>query len=121
MATKDLSGNMSNPYTWQFFSREYVDDPLAINITTGHTMLSFNNQEFTEYLESKKPYSRDFLEGQVFILQKCIDFFQKIYERGYQPNPKYLLKSLDMLMGEVTFEMERQQILQAQTQQKSKP
>jgi hypothetical protein len=98
----DLSGN--NTFEYSFFAREHTNNPLAINITTGHTMLTFDSAEHTQFLESKKPYSIDFIDGQIYMLTKFTQFFQTIYSMGNQPNSKYLLKSLDFLAAELEFE-----------------
>ena len=100
----DLSGN--NPFNWTFFYREYVNDPLHINLTTGHTMLTFDSGDQQAFLEAHKPYSKDFIDGQIYLLSKFSDFFQKIYERGEQPHPKYLVKALEFLSEELAFERE---------------
>lgn len=98
----DLSG--ANPYEWSFFAREYKADPLSINLTTGHTMLTFNSPELTQFLESKKPYTPDFIDGKIYMLSKFSQFFHSLYENGYQPHPKYLLKSIEFLASELEFE-----------------
>ena len=100
----DLSGN--NPYNWTFFHRGYVGDPLHINLTTGHTMLTFDSPDQDTFLDGHKPYSKDFIDGQIYMLSKFSDFFTKIYEAGHQPNPKYLLKALEFLSAELAFERE---------------
>lgn len=98
----DLSG--ANPYEWSFFAREYTNDPLAVNLTTGHTMLTFHAPEAQPFLDSKRPYSTEFLDGQIYMLSKFSSFFHKIYEKGVQPHPKYLLKSIEFLASELEFE-----------------
>jgi len=97
----DLSGN--ELYNWNFFAREYVADPLAINFTTGHTMLTFDNKERLKFLDAKKPHSIDFVDGQIYMLGKFSEFFHAIYEKGRQPHPKYLLKTLEFLTHELEF------------------
>jgi hypothetical protein len=108
-AAADLSGNSSvngasSEYEWSFFTREYTDNPLAINLTTGHTMITFDSPEMSKFLEVKKPYSVDFVEGKIYMLSKFSNFFHSIYEKGSQPNPKYLLKSLEFLASELDFQ-----------------
>lgn len=98
----DLSGNSN--FEWCFFAREYTENPLAINLTTGHTMLTFDSPDHTKFLEAKKPYSADFIDGQIYMLAKFSSFFQSLYSKGIQPNPKYLLKSLEFLAEELEFE-----------------
>ena len=98
----DLSGN--NPYDWSFFARDYTPDPLAINLTTGHTMLTFDSPKMKEYLNTKKPYSADFLDGQIYMLSKFSSFFHAIYQQGYQPHPKYILKAIEFLGSELEFQ-----------------
>lgn len=98
----DLSGNPM--FEWCFFAREYNENPLAINLTTGHTMLTFDSPEHTKFLEAKKPYSTDFIDGQIYMLAKFSNFFRALYSKGAQPNPKYLLKSLEFLSEELEFE-----------------
>jgi hypothetical protein len=100
----DLSGN--NPYKWSYMARSYVNDPLAINLTTGHTMLVFDNAELNTYIQAKKPLSLEFVEGKLYILTKLNDFFTKLYETGNQPQPKYLLKTIEVLIEEAMFEKE---------------
>lgn len=99
----DLSGG-AGAFEYSFFSREYTPNSLAINLTTGHTMLTFDSPSHIKFLEGKKPYSIDFVDGQIYMLSKFIDFFQHIYKQGSQPNPKYLLKSLEFLSAELEFE-----------------
>jgi hypothetical protein len=101
MASSDLSGNQQ--FNWTFFARQYVNDPLAINITTGHTMLTFDNKQRQTFLEAKKPHSVDFIDGQIYMLQKFNEFFQAIYQTGHQPHPKYLLKTMEFLSQELEF------------------
>jgi hypothetical protein len=100
-AQNDLSGN--ELYNWNFFAREYVADPLAINFTTGHTMLTFDNKDRLKFLDAKKPHSIDFVDGQIYMLGKFSEFFHAIYEKGRQPHPKYLLKTLEFLTHELEF------------------
>lgn len=100
----DLSGN--NPYNWSYIARSYVDDPLAVNLTTGHTMLAFDNEELNIYIQAKKPLSKEFVEGKLYVLTKLNTFFTKLYETGNQPQPKYLLKTLEVLIDEAMFEKE---------------
>lgn len=100
----DLSGN--NAYKWSYMARSYVEDPLAINLTTGHTMLVFDNVELNKYIQEKKPLSLEFVEGKLYILTKLNDFFTKLYETGNQPQPKYLLKTIEVLIEEAMFEKE---------------
>lgn len=97
----DVSGN--ELYNWTFFARKYVADPVAINFTTGHTMLTFDNKERQVFLEAKKPHSVDFVDGQIYMLGKFSEFFQAIYEKGRQPHPKYLLKTIEFLTQELEF------------------
>jgi len=99
--SSDLSGS---GFDFSFFAREYTLNPLAINLTTGHTMLTFDSPGHTKFLEAKKPYTIDFVDGQIYMLTKFIEFFQTIYKEGSQPNPKYLLKSLEFLSAELEFE-----------------
>jgi hypothetical protein len=99
----DLSGT-AGMFEYSFFAREYTANSLAINLTTGHTMLTFDSPSHTKFLEGKKPYSADFVDGQIYMLSKFIEFFQDIYKQGSQPNPKYLLKSLEFLSAELEFE-----------------
>ncbi len=99
----DLSG-VSGGYEYSFFAREYTPNSLAINLTTGHTMLTFDSVQHNKFLESKKPYTVDFVDGQIYMLAKFIEFFQDIYKQGSQPNPKFLLKSLEFLSAELEFE-----------------
>jgi hypothetical protein len=99
----DLSGNSNNPYEWSFFARDYTPDPMAINLTTGHTMLTFDSQKMKEYLEAKRPHTADFIEGQIYMLSKFSSFFNAIYEKGYQPHPKFLLKAMEFLSAELEF------------------
>ena len=96
----DLSGS---PYLVSYFARGYVDNPLHINLTTGHTMLSFDPDVVQEFLNNKMPYSKDFLDGQMYMLTKFSAFFNSLYEKGQQPHPKYLLKSLEFLTEELMF------------------
>ncbi len=96
----DLSGS---PYTVSYFARGYVNDPLHINLTTGHTMLSFDPDVVQEFLNNKMPFSKDFLDGQMYMLTKFSAFFNALYEKGQQPHPKYLLKSLEFLTEELMF------------------
>jgi hypothetical protein len=100
----DLSGTVSDAFEYSFFAREYTPNSLAINLTTGHTMLTFDSPSHTRFLEGKKPYSVDFVDGQIYMLSKFIEFFQDIYKQGSQPNPKYLLKSMEFLSAELEFE-----------------
>lgn len=109
----DLSGN--SVYNWTFFHREYIGNPLHINLTTGHTMLTFDSHDQQAFLEAHKPYSKDFIDGQIYMLSKFSDFFQKIYETGNQPHPKYLLKAMEFLSSELAFEREE---VDAQTEKK---
>lgn len=104
----DISGN--NPYHWTFFYREYINDPLHINLTTGHTMLTFDSPEQHSFSEQHKPFSKDFIDGQIYMLSKFSGFFEKIYETGNQPNPKYLLKSMEFLSSELAFEREEAEL-----------
>lgn len=99
----DLSGNTGG-YEYSFFAREYTTNPLAINFTTGHTMLTFDSPNHTKFLEAKKPYSIDFVDGQIYMLAKFSEFFQEIYKQGAQPNPKFLLKAIEFLSAELEFE-----------------
>lgn len=102
MAGIDLSGNTG--FEWSFFAREYTQNPLAINFTTGHTMLTFDSPEQIQFLEAKKPYTSDFVDGQIYMLAKFSEFFHSLYKNGNQPNPKYLLKSIEFLSAELEFE-----------------
>ena len=97
-----MSGN--NPYEWSFFARDYTPDPLAINLTTGHTMLTFDSPEMKGFLESRKPYSADFLDGQMYMLSKFSNFFHTIYKKGFQPHPKYIIKAMEFLSAELEFQ-----------------
>lgn len=100
-STLDLSGNQN--YNWTFFARQYINDPLAINFTTGHTMLTFDNKERQKFLDAKKPHSTDFVDGQIYMLGKFSEFFDAIYKTGHQPHPKYLLKTIEFLSQELEF------------------
>ena len=100
--SEDLSGN--GGYEYAFFAREYTQNPLAINLTTGHTMLTFDSPNHTKFLEAKKPYTPDFVDGQIYMLSKFSEFFQKLYKQGARPNPKYLLKAIEFLSAELEFE-----------------
>lgn len=100
-AQNDLSGN--EMYHWTFFARQYIADPIAINFTTGHTMLTFDNKDRMAFLDAKKPHSIDFVDGQIYMLGKFSEFFQAIYSTGHQPHPKYLLKTLEFLSQELEF------------------
>ena len=99
--TADLSGN--EVYNWTFFARNYVNDPLAVNFTTGHTMLTFDSKDQVKFLDAKKPHTVDFVDGQIHMLGKFTEFFKAIYAKGYQPHPKYFLKTLEFLTQELEF------------------
>jgi hypothetical protein len=105
MATSSTHGDLSGNeiYHWTFFARQYMPDPLSINLTTGHTMLTFDNKERLQFLEAKKPHSIDFVDGQIYMIGKFSEFFQSIYATGHQPHPKYLLKTLELLTHELEF------------------